>query len=232
MSLVHKFYKHFYKNRTKTIYIVDILYMKDINAVYGFENGNYIIRQLLELIKKNIKKKILFSLGRRLCIDIRNTHVDVFTITVFEELNEVEIMEIKNIIFNNIITNQFLLLDNDMKIDIDITIGCSKGVEKDLQVYAEKALHNAKLNYTHFMYYDSNLYKNHFLNEKLLAALHRNIKNKTVEPFLQAIQDNKTSKIIKYEALMRIYDNDNNIIMPNVFIGKARKYRLFNKNNP
>ena len=79
------------------------------------------------------------------------------------------------------------------------------------------------------MYYDSNLYKNHFFNEKLLATLHRNIKEKTVEPFFQAIQDNKTSKVVKYEALMRLFDKDGNVIMPQVFLGKARKYRLFNK---
>ena len=229
MSLYQSLCRHFYKNNTKTIYIVDILYMKDINAVYGFENGNFILSQLHKLLKKDIKNQILLSLGRRFCIDIKNTHVDVFTITIFEELHEMEIMKVKNIIYNNIVTKQFALFNNDIEIDIDVTIGCSKGKDKELQVYAEKALHNAKLNYIHFMYYDSNLYKNHFLNEELLAALHRNIKEETVEPFFQAIQDNKTSEIIKYEALMRIYDKDGNIIMPQVFIGKARKYRLFNK---
>ncbi len=229
MSLFQRFCKHFYKNHTKTIYIIDILYMKDINAVYGFENGNFILSQLFKLLKKDIKTQILYNLERRVCIEVKNTHVDVFTITIYEDLNEMEIMEVKNIIFNNIVTNQFSILNNNIMIDIDVTIGCSKGQEKDLQVYAEKALHNAKLNYIHFMYYDSKLYKNHFLNEELLDTLHRNIKEKTVEPFFQAIQDNKTSEITKYEALMRIYDKNGQIIMPQVFLGKARKYRLFNK---
>ena len=229
MSLFQRFCKHFYKNHTKTIYIVDILYMKDINAVYGFENGDYILSQLYKLLCGKIKKQILENMGRRVCIDIKNTHVDVFTITIFEELNEMEIMEVKNIIFNNIVTSQFSLKQSTLTIDIDVTIGCSKGLDKDLQIYAEKALHNAKLNYIHFMYYDSKLYRNHFVNEELLASLHRNIKEKTVEPYFQPIQDNTTSEIIKYEALMRIYDKDGNIIMPQVFLSKSRKYRLFNK---
>jgi EAL domain-containing protein (putative c-di-GMP-specific phosphodiesterase class I) len=203
--------------------------MKDINAVYGFENGNFIILQLLKLLKNDIKNQILHNLERRVCIEIKNIHVDVFTITFYEELNEMEIIEIKNIIFNNIVTNPFDIMYNEICIDIDVTIGCSKGVEQDLLIYAEKALHNAKLNYINFMYYDSKLYKNHFLNEELLSALRRNIKERTVEPFFQPIQDNKTSKTTKYEALMRIYDKDGQIIMPQVFIGKSRKYRLFNK---
>ncbi|MCP4970482.1 MAG: EAL domain-containing protein [Arcobacter sp.] len=203
--------------------------MKDINALYGFENGNFIISQLLNLLKKDIRNLIIEKLGKKLCIEVKNTHVDVFTVTIFKELNKMEILEVKNIIFNSIVTKQFDILYSNISIDIDITIGCSQGSEKELFIYAEKALHNAKLNYIHFMYYDSKLFNNHFSNEKLLETLHRNIQNKTVEPYFQAIQDNKTSKVSKYEALMRIYDNDDKIIMPQVFIEKARKYRLFNK---
>ncbi len=229
MSLFQRFCKYFYRNHTKTIYIIDILYMKDINAIYGFENGDFVLSQLLKLLKTEIKNQILLNMNKRVCIEVKNSHVDVFTVTIFEELNEMEVMEVKNIIFNNIVTSQFRLLDSKVTIDIDVTIGCSKGFDKELQVYAEKALHNAKMNYIHFMYYDAKLYKNQFVNEELLATLHRNIKENLVEPFFQPIQSNKTSEIIKYEALMRLYDKNGNIIMPQVFLGKSRKYRLFNK---
>lgn len=221
--------KFFYKNNIKTTFLVDILYMKDINAVYGFENGDYIIKQLHRLLTSNIKNQILFTLERKLCITVENSHVDVFNLTVYEDLSKMEIIEIKNIIFNTIIAHQFSLLDSDLTIDIDITIGSSKGRGKELQIYAEKALHNAKMNYINFMYYDANLYKSHFENEELLSILRRNIEEKSVEPFFQAIQDNKTKDIFKFEALMRIYDKDGQVLMPAVFIDKARKYRLFNK---
>ncbi len=229
MSLFQSFCKHFYKNRTKTIFIVDVLYMKDLNAFYGFKNGDFILLQLYKLLKNKVKKEISSYLKKNICIDIKNEHVDVFTVTIYDELVEMDIMEVKNIIFNNIISSQFFLINTKNTIDIDVTIGCSKGLDRDLLVYAERALHSAKMNYIHFMYYDSKLYKNHFINEELLTTLHRNINNKTVEPYFQAIQDNKTSKIIKYEALMRITDKEGNIIMPQAFIEKARKYRLFNK---
>jgi EAL domain-containing protein (putative c-di-GMP-specific phosphodiesterase class I) len=155
--------------------------------------------------------------------------VDVFIINIFEDLEKIDIIKIKNYIFDTIVSQQFKLISNLHTIDIDITIGCSKGDDKNLKIFAEKALHNAKLNYINFMYYDSNLYKNHFLNEELLSTLHKNIDEKTVEPFFQPIQDNKSSTIVKYEALMRIFDKNGNVIMPQVFIEKSRKYRLFNK---
>jgi EAL domain-containing protein (putative c-di-GMP-specific phosphodiesterase class I) len=79
------------------------------------------------------------------------------------------------------------------------------------------------------MYYDSKLYRNHFENAELLTTLQNNIKEKKVEPFFQPIMDNKTSEIVKYEALMRLYDQKGNVLLPQVFLSKARKYRLFNK---
>ncbi len=229
MPLFNKLYKYFFKNKTKTIFLIDILYMKDINAVYGFENGNFIIKQLYKLLDSNIRSQILFELERNLYIEVRNSHVDVFNLIIYEELSKIEVIEIKNIIFNTIISHQFSLLDSDLTIDIDVTLGSSKGKDEKLQIYAEKALHNAKMNYINFMYYDPKLYKTHFENEELLSILRENIEKKTVEPFFQAIQDNKTKEIVKYEALMRIYDKDGEILMPAVFINKSRKYRLFNK---
>lgn len=229
MSLFKRFCKYFYKKNSRTIFIVDVLYMKDLNAFYGFKNGDYILSQLYKLLKNNIKKEILHYLKNDSCIEIKNIHVDVFTITIYDELAEMDIVEIKNIIFNKIITSQFYLHNSKVSIDIDVTIGCSKGDDKDLLVYAERALHNAKMNYIHFMYYDAKLYKSQFINEELLSTLHKSITNSTVEPFFQPIQDNKTSKITKYEALMRLYDKEGNVVMPNAFIEKARKYRLFNK---
>ncbi len=203
--------------------------MKDINALYGFSNGDYIISQVHNLLKTNIKKEILSILKKDVCIEVKNSHVDVFIINIFEDLEKIDIIKIKNYIFDTIVSKQFKLINNLHTIDIDITIGCSKGDDKNLKIFAEKALHNAKLNYINFMYYDSNLYKNHFLNEELLSTLHKNIDEKTVEPFFQPIQDNKSSTIVKYEALMRIFDKNGNVIMPQVFIEKSRKYRLFNK---
>lgn len=124
MSLFKRFCKYFYKKNSRTIFIVDVLYMKDLNAFYGFKNGDYILSQLYKLLKNNIKKEILHYLKNDSCIEIKNIHVDVFTITIYDELAEMDIVEIKNIIFNKIITSQFYLHNSKVSIDIDVTIGC------------------------------------------------------------------------------------------------------------
>lgn len=216
-------------NNIKTLFLVDILYMKDLNAIYDFKNGDFIIRQLDSILKTNIKELIKEELKRDISINIKNTHADVFEIYLLDDLSIEEIVIVKNIIYESIVSNNFKLLDNYGTINIDITIGCAKSEDQHIKIYAEKALYNAKLNFIHYMYYDSFLYKNESVNENLLDVLNYSIENNLVEPYFQAIMDNKTNKIVKYEALMRIFDKEGRMLMPNNFIYKAKKCRLYNK---
>ena len=216
-------------NNIKTLFFVYILYMKDLNAIYDFKNGDFIIRQLDSILKTNIKELIKEELKRNIYINIKNTHADVFEIYLLDDLSIEEIVIVKNIIYESIVSNNFKLLDNYGTINIDITIGCAKSEDQHIKIYAEKALYNAKLNFIHYMYYDSFLYKNESVNENLLDVLNYSIENNLVEPYFQAIMDNKTNKIVKYEALMRIFDKEGRMLMPNNFIYKAKKCRLYNK---
>ncbi|MDD2291477.1 MAG: EAL domain-containing protein [Aliarcobacter sp.] len=219
----------FNKNHMKTIFLIDILYMKDLNAIYDFKNGDFIIKQLKHILKNKTKELIKKELQRDIHIKIKNTHADVFEILLFDNLSIEEIKNVKNLIYENIVSNNFKLIKNHSTINIDVTIGCAKSNDKYIKIYAEKALSNAKLNFLHYMYYDSFLYKNESVNENLLDTLNHSIDNNIVEPYFQAIMDNTNDKIVKYEALMRIFDKNGQIIMPNIFIHKAKKCRLYNK---
>ena len=219
----------FKKVEIKTLFLVDILNMQDLNAIYGFFNGNYIIKQLNSILKNETKNSIKKILNREFHIKIKNSHADVFKILIYDDLSIEDIIKIKNLIYENIVSNDFKLLDRNSLINIDITIGCSKSDDNRTKVYAEKALHNAKQDFLHYSYYDSFLYKNELINEDLVDTINYSIQNNLVEPYFQAIMDNNTNEIVKYEALMRIFDKDGNMIMPNIFIYKAKKCRLYNK---
>jgi len=229
LSLQNYIYKFFNKNNIKTLFLIDILYMKDINAIYNFQNGDYIIKQLKKLLENKITSLIRKKINKKILIELTNTHADVFELTIYEDFTIDEILEIKNLIFEHVINHPFKLNNKSANINIDITIGCSKSDDQLIRIYAEKALHQAKLNFVHYMYYDSYLYKNEAINEDLLDILNYNIENELVEPYFQAIMDNKTEQIIKYEALMRLYDKKGNILLPHVFIHKSKKCRLYTK---
>lgn len=221
------------RNRIKTLFLIDILYMKDLNAIYGFKNGDIIIKQFKNLLKVIIKNEIqqlfLNSLKKKIAFEIKNRYVDVFTLTFYENLDKGLLLNIKDIILNKLITYQFNLFNPQVQINIDITIGCSKSSDERLLIYAEKALHNAKLNYETYMFFDSNLYKNEYLSNNLVNIIKYNIENEKVEPYFQAISCNTDDTIIKYEALMRLFDEKGNMLLPGTFLEKAKKYRLYNK---
>ncbi len=222
-------YNFLYKSNVKTLFLIDILYMKDINAIYRFNNGDYIIAQLKSLLKKKIIKLIKKKLRKKCLIHTNNLHADVFAITVYENLTQDEILTVKDLIFKKIINHNFLLKNKQNSINLDVTIGCSKSRDNMIRIYAEKALYNAKLNGIHYAYYDSKLYDSENINESILEILNYNISNNLVEPFFQPIIDTKTEEVEKYEALMRIYDKEGNILSPFVYIHKAKKARLYTK---
>ena len=225
-----KFFSYFFKKSdVKTLFLIDILNMQDLNAIYNFDNGNYIISQLSTILKIRTKNSIEKILNRKSPIIIKNTHADVFEFFIYDDLSIEEIIKVKNLIYENIVSNDFKLLNKIFLINIDVTIGCSKSADDRTKVYAEKALHNAKQDFLHYSYYDSFLYKNELINEDLVETINYSIENNLVEPYFQAIMDNETNEIVKYEALMRIFDKDGNMLMPNVFIHKAKKCRLYNK---
>ena len=219
------------KKCTKTLFLIDILYMKDINAVYGFKNGDKVIKQLKNLLKKLISNKmaplLLKSLKKKVLINLEKQHSDVFALTFFDDLEESLILEIKDLIIKEIQSHKYNIKNPNMQININITIGCSKSNDKRLVIFAEKALHNAKLNYESYMYYDPNLFINESLNHNLVSIIKYNIDENLVEPYFQAIYDNNTNIICKYEALMRLFDKDGNMLLPHTFLEKSKKYRLY-----
>ncbi|WP_121626961.1 EAL domain-containing protein [Poseidonibacter antarcticus] len=229
MPLKKYIHNFFNKNKIKTLFLVDILYMKDINAIYNFKNGDYIIKQLKQILKNQIITLIKKEIGKKIIINLTNTHVDVFALTIYKDLSIDDILKIKNLIFEQVINHPFKLINKFSSINIDITIGCSKSSNQLIRVYAEKALHKAKLNFVHYMYYDAYLYENESISEDLVDILNYNIEHNLVEPYLQPIMDNTTNKIIKYEALMRLFDEKGNILMPQIFIHKSKKCRLYPK---
>ncbi len=64
---------------------------------------------------------------------------------------------------------------------------------------------------------------------KVLDLINFAMEHHRVVPYYQGIRNNKTTKIDKYEALMRIFDKDGNIYFPNTFLDIAKKYKIYNR---
>ena len=215
------------KQNVKTIFLIDIFHMKNINASYGLKNGDAVLKQFRKVIIKLLKTEVEEILNKNLDIKtqskIKKYYSDVFAVTFYADLPDSVILEIKDSIIQKLQTHQFNIYKPDLQIYISSTIGCSKSSHKELIIYAEKALHNAKQHRENFIYFDANLYKNESTNNDLVELIKYNIDNKTVEPYFQAIACNETYAIVKHEALMRIFDKQGNVLLPGVFLEKSKE---------
>ena len=231
LSLSRLYGKNKHKNKIRTLFLIDIFRMKDINAAYGFKNGDNIIKQLDRLLRDVVKRDVTTEMSDTFHIKIQpritRHHSDVIALSLQNDLNQTEILRIKEIITRKVQTHPFLIPSPELKLYLNITMGCSKSASDDLLIYAEKALHDAKQRSERFIFLDANLYKNETALNDLVEIIKYNIEERKVEPFYQAIYSNQESKIVKYEALMRLFDRDGNILYPAAFLEKARSYRLY-----
>lgn len=116
------------------------------------------------------------------------------------------------------------------ELSIRITIGGAYQIQEALEK-ADIALKSAKKSGKEFLLYDETLnveqqYKNNMeWTKKLSWAL----ENDKITAFYQPIFDNKTNKIVSSECLIRLIDQNNNIISPYHFLTIAKKTKMYSK---
>ena len=184
----------------KYIAIINIDDFKEINDFYGIHEGDKLIKKFGEFLN-NLAYTYKLA-GDEYAIISDN----------LEELkNSVSeiIKKLKNTKFN--IANE--------EIKLNISVGIGKTLSE-----ADTALKYAKQRHKSVTVYDQNLpiLKEFEENLKWKKILNEAIENNLVIPYVQAIIDNNTKEVKKYECLMRIQYEDK-IYTPYYFLEIAKK---------
>ena len=198
--------------------ILNIDKFQHINDLYGDKIGNDIIKNTALIIKENVSKDaILFKL-----------HADEYalylpTAGVYEEIKTLA-LHLANCIENHTFTI------NENEIYVNATIGVAYGTSYLLN-YADMALKLAKKKRKKYLIYESsmNIEHDYEQNLKWSKKIKDAIENNRIEPLFQPIVDTKTSKIVKYEALMRMIDENGEYLSPIHFLELAKKNKLYPK---
>ena len=197
--------------------IINIDKFQHINDLYGDKIGNDIIKNTASIIKNNVSPEaILFKL-----------HADEYALYLSTEIVE----EIKTLALHlaNCIENYTFTI-NDNEIYVNATIGIAIG-SFSLLNNADMALKLAKRNRKKYLIYETsmNIEHEYAQNLKWSKKIKDAIENNRIEPLFQPIVDTKTSKIVKYEALMRMIDENADYISPIHFLELAKKNKLYPK---
>ena len=101
--------------------------------------------------------------------------------------------------------------------------------ESNLLECGLETLQKCKALQTYFLVYDKddNCKTDFNYEMEVIHLLNNAIKNDWIVPYFQGIHDNKNKTINKYEALIRIKDNEGKIYYPGYFMEISKKYNIY-----
>ncbi len=205
--------------RNPALVLMNIDRFKHINDFYGTDMGDMVLKDCakrLETLLPEIKNARLYRLGG-----------DDFGI-LFES-GDIDMADMSNLLENIIkrCTEKPFEL-NDMTIDISVTIGASTQEDRLFET-ADMALKFAKNSSRHlFAIYEESMDQKETIekNIKAISRLKNALANDRVFPYFQPIVDLGSMKIVKYEALARMEDENGAILPPYQFLEAAKQAKL------
>lgn len=208
-----------------TLFLLNIDSFGELNDLYGEEVGDFILTDIANRLERKLKKSE----------KIYKMPVDEFAILLNSHLSDSEAVKFGEYLIKIIEQESFKY--DDMDILVRASVGISKRDSKSFEpidlkklvLHADMALRKAKILKKDTLIYrdDSNIKLEYKKNIDMASTLKDAITNSRIVPFYQAILNNRTEKIEKYEALVRLIKQDREIISPFFFLDIAKKSRLY-----
>ncbi|WP_373070337.1 putative bifunctional diguanylate cyclase/phosphodiesterase [Sulfurimonas sp.] len=207
------------KEQPAILMIINIDSFQEINDLYGDDSGDTLLIEFSNYLKEIIPDNdSLYRLHSDEFAYVCESHIDINEFTHFVD----ELIEK--------ILHKTFIINSTNEINISATIGISHGTHM-LLPNADTAMLLAKKEKKNYLIYDdsmamSKIYEKNFLWSKRLKKA---IDEDKIVPLFQPIIDCKTQKIVKYESLVRIKNDDGTYIPPIHFLELAKKNKIYHK---
>jgi len=215
---VYQLRKDLHENEDAGLIIVNVDNFQTINNFYGFIVGDYVIEEVGKYLKNVITEHKIYRLSG-----------DEFAIVLEKNMGFYDLKEYLTELYESL--KNIVVKYQDIKIYIDLTLAsCANRDVKEMFSKVSMALKYAKDIHVPFWIYEDRMeFENEYeRNLKLSALVRHAIENSNIVPYYQAIVDNKTSEITKYECLARLIDDNGKVLPPKLFIPVAKKIKAYN----
>nr|WP_321266493.1 EAL domain-containing protein [uncultured Sulfurimonas sp.] len=206
-----------------SIAMLDLDRFKIINDIYGHKAGDLVLSQSSLIIKNSIRDNdILIRYGG-----------EEFLLLIYNRNSKNTSLEICERIRENINKHQFNYETNIIDMQVSIGIHENPASEKNLNEaikIADKMLYIAKKEgRNRVVYYNEQSKNTNLSKSKDIDFVKQAIEDERVKCFYQPIYNKDSNEIVKYEALVRIIDKNNNIIPPAFFLGGLKHTNIHYK---
>jgi diguanylate cyclase (GGDEF)-like protein len=199
--------------------IINIDKFEQINNLYGDEIGDKILLEYKDKFKELLPQTaILYKM-----------HADEFGVISHGSMDLEEFENIASYIISHLGKYEFKISE-EKTVFINLTIGISHGSTL-LLPNADMALKLAKKNKQHYLTYTDEMRTLKAYENRLswTQRLMRAIDEDKIIPLFQPIVDCKTLEVIKYEALMRIKNGEDDYIVPVHFLDISKENKIYSQ---
>ena len=207
------------KQHDSTMILFDIDSFGDVNDFFGYNIGDALLKEIaLWLNKKRPTNNTLFY----------KLPVDQYAMLITEEFERAKLVKFLRYITENISNESFNCIGNE--ISISITIGAAQG-RYDLLKNTNSAMSKAKKTRKSYVIYDNEHNQDEEIGKNLqtIKMIKTALDNQNILPVFQPLVNAKTNKVEKYETLMRLKNEDGEIISPFFFLDIGIQSKLYPK---
>ena len=198
-----------------SLILINIDRFSDINDYFGYETGDELLRAFAKKLQNGHQKAYRIS-------------GDEFALLCEHELKDKNRDEIASMLID-LETSEYRLFEES--ISIFLSCGVSYSKKRELYKLSHIALKKNKFSNEPVTYYNDFKDLEDKIKENLdvILRIKEGLKHDRFVPFYQGIVDNKTKKIVKYEALIRLKCDDGRVESPFFFLEHAKRSKLYTK---
>lgn len=211
------------------IVVLNIDSFKEVNTFYGHKIADQLLFAVgSELVQhaKTMKNATVYKLP-----------VDEYVILIKSSCSSEEVSECIDNLSRTLNKKVFSVADQQISLNVTMGIAGSQitneyfDEKKDVMSHADMALKLAKKLRKNYLYYDEsfNIKESYENNLLWIKRLRDALADDRVVPFYQPIVNAKTLKVEKYEALVRIIEENGTVIPPIQFLEISKKVRLYHQ---
>jgi len=206
--------------KEKSIVLLDIASFNHFNDFYGHETGDILLNEIAKELQA-------YTTENRYECSLYRLPIDIFAL-IFTDIYSTEEIETYILTFLDKFRTWPKAVGNT-QIYTQAVAGMAKGSNEQVYQYADIALQYAKKNKKSFQLFNNELNmqkqieKNFYISKLLNTAIF----NDDIPVHYQPIINNRTQKCEKLEALVRIKDENSDILSPGLFLNIAKQIGVY-----